>query len=452
MKKRVEIYFVIYLSALISILAIEGELKRYKDNQKNILDKIAEEKATSIVEVNSTDNSDGETVNLRLEIYGDFEFADGKKLVLFINEDNDTTETFMETEEDNELFYVKIPKRRFNQNNTPHNVVLNFDIIPNISESTRDKWGLDYGDFHIADKLIELINNKGKININRKIDMSITPKIGEVAKFVLNGAGRINVIRGVPWNHEIFPGGIKTADGYQVNAVPEQENVTINKVGIRKIIIAGVSYQDEDVTIRGIRRDGDTDQFSFEVIVIEPRWDDDPPGPDEVCINEPLELNCSINRVESSRISVILSGLRDEKIDGSIVKLDGLNRAGILIVDVFIDNNINDRVKSYTVNVIQPSAPTAEIISNECNVIKVALTAYCTGNEITGMYSRRGIKNIMKMETIELPSKTISYYTFTVKEPNNRIAQREIQFIFEDKNDTRVDTSMTTMYQYVGCP
>jgi len=451
MKKKVEIYFVIYLSALISILAIEGELKRYKDNQKNILDKIAEEKATSIVDVNSTDNSDGETVNLALDINGDFEFTNSEKFVLFINDKNDTIKTIMETEVDNELFYAKIPKRKFNQNNSPHDVVLNFDIIPKISKITREKWVLDYGDFHIADKLIELINNKGKININRKIDMSITPKIGEVAKFVLNGAGRINVIRGVPWNHEIFPGGIKSADGYRVNVVSDQENITINKEGIRKVIIEGVSYQDEDITISGIRRDGDSDQFSFDVTVIEPRWDDNPPGPDEVCINEPLELNCSINRVESSRISIILSGLINEKIEGSIVKLDGLNRAGKLIADVFIDNNINNKVKSYTVDVIRPSAPTAEIISNECNVIKIALTAYCTGNEITGMYSRRGIRNIMKMETVELPSKTISYYTFTVKEPNNRIAQREIQFTFEDKNDTRVDTSMTTMYQY-DCP
>lgn len=463
MKRKVEIYFVIYLSALISILAIEGELRRYKDNQKNILDKIAEEKAYSIVRVNSTDNSDGQTVNLKLDIHGDFKFTDDEKSVFFINDENDTTTAIIKAENDNGLFSIEIPKKTFKQNNTPHDVILNFDIIPGITNKTREIWASDYGDPLIADKLIGLINSKGKISIKKKIALSITPKIGEVAKFVLNGTDRISVIYGVPWSHEIFPGGINSENGYEIDVSRSDENadneIERKKEGIRKISLSGRSTKNEKITVLGVRNnDKTTDKYVFDINVIKPRWEYDPPGPDEVCTNEAFEINCSIYKIEPARISVELSGslyLDKQKINSSVISFndESFPHAGTIIADVFIDDYYNKPVISDTIQIKKPAAPFVSSIELEgCNKWKIGIEASCRGNEIIRFEPTEGIKGSPR----ELREKkeigyagSISYWVITVKEPyTKKHIEKRIGFRFKDNQDVWIEESKSLKYDY----
>ena len=49
--KKVEVYFLINLGAILSLFAIEGELARYMSRQDDILKNVAQDKLQDLVEV-----------------------------------------------------------------------------------------------------------------------------------------------------------------------------------------------------------------------------------------------------------------------------------------------------------------------------------------------------------------------------------------------------------------
>ena len=58
--KKVEVYFLINLGAILSLFAIEGELAKYKRKQGDILLEVAKDKLEAMVDVNNINslNSD----------------------------------------------------------------------------------------------------------------------------------------------------------------------------------------------------------------------------------------------------------------------------------------------------------------------------------------------------------------------------------------------------------
>ena len=53
--KKVEVYFLINLGAILSLFAIEGELAIYMSRQDDILKNVAQDKLQTLVDINSID-------------------------------------------------------------------------------------------------------------------------------------------------------------------------------------------------------------------------------------------------------------------------------------------------------------------------------------------------------------------------------------------------------------
>ena len=55
--KKVEVYFLINLGAILSLFAIEGELAEYKNRQDDILKNVAQDKLQTLVEISNVESN-----------------------------------------------------------------------------------------------------------------------------------------------------------------------------------------------------------------------------------------------------------------------------------------------------------------------------------------------------------------------------------------------------------
>ena len=64
--KKVEVYFLINLGAILSLFAIEGELSIYMQRQKDILKSVANDKLKTLVEISNIESNYEDPDNYRL--------------------------------------------------------------------------------------------------------------------------------------------------------------------------------------------------------------------------------------------------------------------------------------------------------------------------------------------------------------------------------------------------
>ena len=66
--KKVEVYFLINLGAILSLFAIEGELARYMSRQDDILKNVAQDKLQDLVEISNVESNYEDPDYFRLDI------------------------------------------------------------------------------------------------------------------------------------------------------------------------------------------------------------------------------------------------------------------------------------------------------------------------------------------------------------------------------------------------
>jgi len=453
-KSSVEIYFVIYLGAIISFLAIEGELDRYKDNQKHILQEVAKEKAVSLVEVQRKDDSSPDSVNLRFNIEGDFKFVDKDARVKFIS-DNDIVESSLLKGNSVEFpYFVKLSKKKgetlFNNPDNLYDVLLSFKIVPAISERTRQKWARDYGELIIADRLIDIISDMKTIKIERNIAYAIKPTPGGLPDIELNGfRPNFTAIKGVEWTNKIIVSPAKSNSDYDISI--RRGKATIKNKNIGTVEIAGTSFFDESITIFAEHNiTGTKDAYTFNVSVINPRWEFDPPGPSKVCVGEDFELDLSIRGVSSDRISYTTklgSNARSEIINSSIAKYIGKNVPVMILTEVFIDNSTQS-VLSFKTEVTRPDTPSVKLTDRNGNTLVFKAIAYCTGNKIIRFRKAYGIKSYDLMKEDNEYGNNVSYYAVTMMKPDEGKTQQLIEFIIRDSNNQSFKHSQRYTYKF----
>ena len=73
--KKVEVYFLINLGAILSLFAIEGELARYMSRQDDILKNVAQDKLQDLVEISNVESNyeDPDYFRLLFDLEGQYE-------------------------------------------------------------------------------------------------------------------------------------------------------------------------------------------------------------------------------------------------------------------------------------------------------------------------------------------------------------------------------------------
>jgi len=206
--KGVELYFIIYLATIVSFFTIEGELRSYKSAQKDILYQVSTETAGNLIKVFTIDKSDMKREKLEFDITGDFkkESLNGKAVFRDIN-NNRYSFPLKQNKTHSNIYSIDTTKKTFIQNDVTHYVSLDLNMTPEISDSTLQQWGRNYGDIKIARKIRNLIQEKDALHLIKDIAFSVVPEYGSLPPFKLTTEGRASAILGTHWTHNVYSSG-----------------------------------------------------------------------------------------------------------------------------------------------------------------------------------------------------------------------------------------------------
>jgi len=173
--KKVEVYFLINLGAILSLFAIEGELSIYMQRQDDILKNVAQDKLQTLVEISNVESNydDPDYYRLFFDVSGQYEKGsiefspsfitsivevEGENVKVDDEYDWELDSVFVEPylEEGSETRYVaKVELASVDENylNQPFNVDLGVKFTPNIDTVTYDQWSDAFGDYKVTDKL-----------------------------------------------------------------------------------------------------------------------------------------------------------------------------------------------------------------------------------------------------------------------------------------------------------
>ena len=266
--KKVEVYFLINLGAILSLFAIEGELAKYKRKQGDILLEVAKDKLEAMVDVNNINslNSDslykftfdleGEYDKESVDVNAEFNLNDTTALN---DELNLTAKAVMK-----EGSYVaEIPISQFETfQNKRFDVSLDIGFLPNISSSTIDDWTVIFGSDNIAKKIEDNINKKvsrdGAFRMTRDLDAAIVPVPLEGQKadfFVLFDKKRFTVLKGLKWEIPLTVGGVFSNSDFEVSISGGNEMISSIEQGTpRSKIIGNATSSGGSIEITGIRK------------------------------------------------------------------------------------------------------------------------------------------------------------------------------------------------------
>ncbi|MEL1223021.1 MAG: hypothetical protein VW522_02135, partial [Candidatus Neomarinimicrobiota bacterium] len=237
--KKVEVYFLINLGAILSLFAIEGELAIYMSRQDDILKNVAQDKLQTLVEINNVESNyeDPDHYRLFFDVEGQYEKGsvefnpsfttsiievEGEELKVDDEYDWELDSVVVEpyTDEGDENRYVaKVALGSVNEEylNQPFNVDLGIKFIPDIDTVTYNNWSTAFGDYKITDKLLKIIDSEvsreGSFSMNREFDTPITLIYmdGQQSEFfVLFDKEKYTVLRGLNWEIPFSVGGVNS--------------------------------------------------------------------------------------------------------------------------------------------------------------------------------------------------------------------------------------------------
>ena len=174
--KKVEIYFLINLGAILSIFAIEGELGEYMRRQDDILLEVAKDKLESMVSIENINSLNSDSL-YKFTFNLDGEYEDNSANVEANFTLNDTSASDIQYSvsskavEKEGSYVAEIPLSDFDvYQNKRFDVELIIGFKPEISNLTMNNWASVFGSEKIATKIEK---NIIKSNILRKMETQI---------------------------------------------------------------------------------------------------------------------------------------------------------------------------------------------------------------------------------------------------------------------------------------
>ena len=243
--KKVEVYFLINLGAILSLFAIEGELAVYMSRQDDILKNVAQDKLQDLVNISNVESNyeDSDYYQLLFDVEGQYEKGSIEFSPSFttsiIEVDGDQVEVDDEYVEELDSVLVEpldepglgnryvakvklssVPENYLNQ---PYNINLGIKFIPEIDTVTYNNWSNAFGDYSVTDKLLKIIDSEvsreGSFSINREFDTPVTLIYmdGQQSEFfVLFDKAKYTVLKGLNWEIPFSIGGVNSEADFTV--------------------------------------------------------------------------------------------------------------------------------------------------------------------------------------------------------------------------------------------
>ncbi|MAD51183.1 MAG: hypothetical protein CMF79_01235 [Candidatus Marinimicrobia bacterium] len=448
--KRVDIYFVIYLSAIVSFFALEGELRTKKQQQEKTLLQVASYKLRDLIDISFSDLSDYENdkIDLKFKIKGDFNKDSFKSDIVFkrkTKEQQDSIQVLkfpLKLNDSKDWYFYQATTDDFgNLFDKTFDVGLEVKFNPHISDQTYTSWIEDFGGTLPAKKLLKHIRDEKEITINKNLNFKFSP----------TGQGeRLNPSIFFADQEIILLDGLTSKIPLIINNIPPKRlkyfnlNVTEGKSFVKKIqknvpetkltMLGSESMSGGNLTIVGTQiNTGKTTTAKINVKVIKPRFEEFNEA--EIYVNDEYFFDGRIVDIPSQDISMKISGdFVNKSIDGDFFQFPKFTKPGNINIQMYV---YNQKISlKHSVNVVPPPPPSINLISRDGNNLNFEFYAFGNGNEIS-FRALGGIAGSTEVSVDKSGHKTIYKYRIIIQRPQKPPMQK-IKFRLKDNFGERV--------------
>ena len=448
--KKVEVYFLINLGAILSLFAIEGELAEYKNRQDDILKNVAQDKLQTLVEISNVESNyeDPDHYRLFFNVEGQYEQGsiefnpsfttsivevDGDEIKVDETYDWELDSVTVEpyTDDGSENRYVaKVKLKSVEENylNQPFDVDLGVKFIPDIDSVTYNQWSEAFGDYKVTNKLLKIINKEvsreGSFTINREFDTPITLIYmdGQQSEFfVLFDKEKYTVLRGLNWEIPFSVGGVNTDADFSVELASGKDLVKELVPGLPRAYIKGKGTGGGTVEVVGLRkRDKKSSITSARIVVVDPQYSS-PSEEKEIYIGEQYVFDSRVKDVDRDEISVKISGsaVNTKTFNSFEARLTPKSR-GQVKFETFVDGNaVKGLTHEVKVRKIPPPKLEFKRIGKGSNNLLLTVTTYGNKNGKKAVVPLSGIYGKLEEEQPEkrIGNRRVVKYSFELDEP-----------------------------------
>ena len=448
--KKVEVYFLINLGAILSLFAIEGELAEYKNRQDDILKNVAQDKLQTLVEISNVESNyeDPDYYRLFFNVEGQYEQGsiefnpsfttsivevDGDEVKVDDTYDWEldsvTVESYKDDGSENRyVAKVKLKSVEENYINQPFDVDLGVKFIPDIDSVTYNQWSEAFGDYKVTNKLLKIINKEvsreGSFTISREFDTPITLIYmdGQQSEFfVLFDKEKYTVLRGLNWEIPFSVGGVNTDADFSVELASGKDLVKELVPGLPRAYIKGKGTGSGKVEVVGLRkRDKKSSITSARIVVVDPQYSS-PSEEKEIYIGEQYVFDSRVKDVDRDKISVKISGsaVNTKTFNSFEAKLTPKSR-GQVKFETFVDGNVvKGLAHEVKVRKIPPPKLEFKRIGKGSNNLLLTVTTYGNKNGKKAVVPLSGIYGKLEEEQPEkrIGNRRVVKYSFELDEP-----------------------------------
>ena len=448
--KKVEVYFLINLGAILSLFAIEGELAEYKNRQDDILKNVAQDKLQTLVEISNVESNYENPDHYRLFFnvegqyeQGSIEFnpsfttsileVDGDEIKVDETYDWELDSVTVEpyTDDGSENRYVaKVKLKSVEENylNQPFDVDLGVKFIPDIDSVTYNQWSEAFGDYKVTNKLLKIINKEvsreGSFTINREFDTPITLIYmdGQQSEFfVLFDKEKYTVLRGLNWEIPFSVGGVNTDADFSIELAGGKDLVKELVPGLPRAYIKGKGTGGGTVEVVGLRkRDKKSSITSARIVVVDPQYSS-PSEEKEIYIGEQYVFDSRVKDVDRDEISVKISGsaVNTKTFNSFEAKLTPKSK-GQVKFETFVDGNaVKGLTHEVKVRKIPPPKLEFKRIGKGSNNLLLTVTTFGNKNGKKAVVPLSGIYGKLEEEQPEkrIGNRRVVKYSFELDEP-----------------------------------
>jgi hypothetical protein len=458
--KRVEIYFIIYLATIISFFAVEGEVREYKKRQNDILLEVAKDKLNQLIDLQYSDNSEGNTVIFDFIVSGNFDPETFSGDVVFYIDKDDKNQISVplkkkESSGAEKEYYIVQSLDVFGVNRErEHSVRIDMSFMPDINEETLSDWAGSFGERKIAEKVKRLIEDRGKVELDDKLPEKFIPDgVVPITPFILSLSKDVHtVIEGLPWELAITVGGVRDNKSFDLRIIEGSKLAQLKKHYMRSTL-SGRAARSGKIRVEGRRQhDAAIAEATVELRVREPEWEN-PPQEDVIYLNDPpYSFDGRIKDIPFGRASMLVSGIsyppEGETIPMPTYRFGPYNKEGSVQIQMLVDGTPVELKHNFTVRTPPPpQIGTPSKSAQNTNVCQVKVRYYGRENKIVDFNTRRGIIRGTKSR-ISAPQKEgdamVETWQFELRKPKKGENFTTIKIIVTDKygNEDEKETKL----------
>ena len=433
--KKVEIYFLINLGAILSIFAIEGELGEYMRRQDDILLEVAKDKLESMVSIENINSLNSDSLyKFTFNLDGEYEDNSANVEANFTLNDTSASDVQYSVSskavEKEGSYVAEIPLSDFDvYQNKRFDVELIIGFRPEISNLTMNNWASVFGSEKIATKIEKNISDKvrreGSFKISRKLDAFITPIPLEGQRtdfFVLFDKKRYTVLKGLKWEVPITVGGVYSNKDFEISVTSGKDMVAKLEQGTPRSILIGTSTNTGGtIEVSGIRKsDSKVVTSKARIVVIEPKWASDQDIA-EIYTNEKYNFDMRVKSLSRDRVAIRFSstfGDKNKIIEKSSMSVGPYKKSGKLTFETLVDGTpLKDL--THVVQVKTLPAPSVDFKRKpNTNDLTLEVVTYGKSNAVDKLFPIGGISGkVIEISAEKYGNRKLTRYRLSISRP-----------------------------------